>query len=511
MSKEDLKLKIVSLGCFLFLCFVLYSCFQDEWEQAANGKANQIISGKNHVLTISAAHRWYESTQLPVVSTRSVVTNLELLTKMNWSKAVESRRGDFEVVEIPLLVRGGAVLLDKETKERYNPETDRKKIRSISRMVIIKNVLTGDITNFVMYIIGTYDYLLKVKHFGRNSYLYRDPHFSGRICFYAPEGGLVNGWKYEDGRIVGRISQGTKEGLAMQRVSLTRSEQDCHYEDVLVESNECEGFVYEDPEYGMGFGTECTNTETWDIQEVCEEVDDDDDNSWYPPISGGGGGSGGGSTGGGYHPVAVAPKAKAIFRNSSMTDINWAVIENMLKKIMSDCMGEALYNGLKKTLNGKTLKIQFIDNGNSAFTLDGGIRLRIDGVSGDFLHEMLHAYQSYQENYDSMMDAKINMEIETHYAQYIYQHSLPEYKGSKWEKRDKTTSRWKEISKLTKYIDSKGNLHPNADISEFESRILNQVVPALRQAGYSSDKYPLDYDRPGLENFKNIRELTENC
>lgn len=61
------------------------------------------------------------------------------------------------------------------------------------------------------------------------------------------------------------------------------------------------------------------------------------------------------------------------------------------------------------------------------------------------------------------------------------------------------------------YIDSKGNLNSNANISEFEFRILNYVIPALRQAGYSSDKYTLDYDRLGLENFKNIRELTKNC
>lgn len=45
---------------------------------------------------------------------------------MRWKKAYESRKGKFEVVEIPLLTRGGAVLLDKETKEKYNPATDRK-------------------------------------------------------------------------------------------------------------------------------------------------------------------------------------------------------------------------------------------------------------------------------------------------------------------------------------------------------------------------------------------------
>ena len=42
-------------------------------------------------------------------------------------------------------------------------------------MVIIKNLESGEIINFVMHIVGTYDYLMKAKHFEDNSYLYRAP------------------------------------------------------------------------------------------------------------------------------------------------------------------------------------------------------------------------------------------------------------------------------------------------------------------------------------------------
>ena len=62
-------------------------------------------------------------------------------------------------------------------------------------------------------------------------------------------------------------------------------------------------------------------------------------------------------------------------------------------------------------------------------------------------------------------------------------------KDSEWEKRDKYKSRWRRIIELKRFIDSKGKLRPNTDISEFESHILNEVVPTLRGAGYSSDKY----------------------
>ena len=123
--------------------------------------------------------------------------------------------------------------MDRETMEKYK-DTERGKIRNISRMVIIKNLETGEIINFVMHIVGTYDYLMKAKHFEDNSYLYRAPDLSGSVYFYEPEGGLVNGWQYKDGKIVATISQGTEEGLEMQANADTRSESsECHYESVL--------------------------------------------------------------------------------------------------------------------------------------------------------------------------------------------------------------------------------------------------------------------------------------
>lgn len=306
MRKERFKRKVCYFSSFLVLCLVLYSCLQDEWDIDSHETAGQVVEGKNRELTVGVARSWYETSQAPVVATRSVVTNFELMTKMRWKKAYESRKGKFEVVEIPLLTRGGAVLLDKETKEKYNPATDRKKIRSIARMVIIKNLETGEITNFVMYIIGTYDYLKKAKHFGKNSYLHRDSRFSGSICFYRPEGGLVNGWKYENGKIVGGIKQGTEVGLQMQSATTTRGTIECYFDDVLVEYNECEGFEYYDPEYGPGFGTECHTSERWEVREICKEYEHND--PWYPSGGGGSGSGGGGSTGGntggagGYEP-----------------------------------------------------------------------------------------------------------------------------------------------------------------------------------------------------------------
>ena len=282
MKTKRIKRPVCYLVGLLAFGLMLYSCLQDETDLDSQETTGKVIKGKNRELSIDVARSWYEARQTPVVTTRSVVTHFELMTKLHWKKGYENRKGKFEVVEVPLLTRGGAVLMDRETMEKYK-DTERGKIRNISRMVIIKNLETGEIINFVMHIVGTYDYLMKAKHFEDNSYLYRAPDLSGSVYFYEPEGGLVNGWQYKDGKIVATISQGTEEGLEMQANADTRSESsECHYESVFVEYDECTPFIYEDPEYGIGFGIECRTRTKYETKLVCNNIYYDKDGNSIP-------------------------------------------------------------------------------------------------------------------------------------------------------------------------------------------------------------------------------------
>lgn len=227
---------------------------------------------------------------------------------------------------------------------------------------------------------------------------------------------------------------------------------------------------------------------------------------------GGGGGGGGGTSP--VNPAQIAPKASSIFRNSKMTEQNWKVLENMLDKIMVDCLGGELYNGLKSFLKGKTLTIQFKEGSDGGFGMQGesvGISLGMQMESNQLLHEMFHAYQAYQNTIDQYNGSTLNSEIEAHYAQYLYTSRLKEYRGSKWEKRDNDDIRRKSIKKLAKYVDKKGNLLPGATNDLLDIEILNSVIPALRAAGYSKDKYPLNGNPNGAANFKNLNKLTVNC
>ena len=49
--------------------------------------------------------------------------------------------------------------------------------------------------------------------------------------------------------------------------------------------------------------------------------------------------------------------------------------------------------------------------------------------SNHLMHEMFHAFQAYQETTNTYVNAQMNLEIETHYAQYLYVRKLPEYPG----------------------------------------------------------------------------------
>ena len=46
----------------------------------------------------------------------------------------------------------------------------------------------------------------------------------------------------------------------------------CHTESVYMEHNECNGFTYQDPEYGLSFGSECRKVGTWEKVQVCIET-----------------------------------------------------------------------------------------------------------------------------------------------------------------------------------------------------------------------------------------------
>jgi len=191
----------------------------------------------------------------------------------------------------------------------------------------------------------------------------------------------------------------------------------------------------------------------------------------------------------------------------------------MFDKIIQDCMGEALYNGLVESFNGGTIVIQFVEGAAGSFgpisetNKSTGIKLGMQMESNQLLHEMFHAYQSYQTTTSDYNATGMNREIEAHYAQYLYVSRLPEYQSSdnKWKRRYSTDSRYAATKSLENYIDDKGNLLTNGAQDIVKTFIEYTICPIYREHKYDQENYPYIKKTNVLDNFKNIKKLTKDC
>lgn len=263
-------------------------------------------------------------------------------------------------------------------------------------------------------------------------------------------------------------------------------------------------------------GISCKHTRIWiSLQRVMEEEcgGSGSINVDGNAGTGHGGAHGGGGSSSGFSPSTAAPKASSIFRNSKMTETNWKKLEKMIEKIEKDCVGGNLYNGLKQLLKGKTLTIQFVPpKEGSSFFFDSntaGIKLTTDMESNQLFHEMMHAFQAYQETEGSYKASLINKEIEARYAQFQYVKKLPEYRGSKWEEQYTKTDVGMAIAFLESMIDNKGGLQPNST----DETLLAQVY-TTKNAIEAMDAYPtnlFDYSKSGVQNFTSLQKLSKGC
>ena len=352
---------------------------------------------------------------------------------------------------------------------------------------------------------GSQDEIQTIWHFG--VYDNRLYHFT----LNRPQSTIVEEyWKFDYFTIFA-LGKKPSSGLYFKDVALSRSvSENCQSAYVGVEMNE---------EY-----------EEIIVDVMCWDVDDSQFLNDGESGGGGGGlGNGGfpsdvpidngsnpglppGGTGGGGSVPSLAPKAQAIFRNSNMIDANWRVLENMIEKIIKDCMGQNLYNGLVEKLDGKTLTIQFVEGSGSSFNYTtGDIKISIERMESNHLfHEMFHAYQAHQETTETYRNSVINLEIEAHYAQYLYLKELKEYPNSKWEKGYNVNQRLIGIANLEDYIDGHGRLLSDMPDDYFDlylSMVLKEVF--VRDKNYSN--YSYDSSRYGTSNFQNLQTITINC
>ena len=434
IKKKSRLLKIIAIFALL-LCVVVYAC-QDEFGEPFDAQEN--------ARAIEYAKSWYNMNKPSDLAFRSSNGKVEIRMKPEWKNAFSKKNGKYETVESDLLTFGMFHFVHPKCMEKYNETGDMKYLRSYSRIVFRTDRKTNETVGFLMTQVPDLKFLedTKFKPFKKSHYLDRDSKFGGWFLFHNLDGSFANGWVYENGKITGRINY-----FDIDSVDFSFRTLQCYEEMWYLNMWECP-YWYTGGEDGYQYYCSLISSTYIGSTYFCE-----DDGT-------GEGGIDGGGSGGDYSSTSVAPNATKIFRNSNMTLQNWVVLENMISKIMNDCLGLALYNGLDLALGNGTLAILFSNNAEGfnygSGPGSGSISLDMSGESNRLFHEMWHAYQAYQETYSSYSSSTLNQEFESWYAQYLYVSKLPEYvPGSTWHDWYTYSDRGRAVKQFEGYIDDK--------------------------------------------------------
>lgn len=294
---------------FITAGLLVYACKRDydatEFERPKGNKE----------LSPSVARQWFERNYSPIVelrlgnrpsggldlrsssdNTNSKVSESGILIKPNWEKTTEGRKKDIEVVEISAMTNNRLFFMDEETRDRRSP-SDGKSMRNTARVVIHKDLKTGETRSFLMVFVGTYDYLKSGNNIAKNSYFKRDPNFEGDVMFYNLDGSLINGWRYRNKKIVARITPTHLSSNALNKrmqagntkkamsgnARMSGGYEECTDIPIFIEREICEQEGYEswDEELGAGAGVNmiCRTEVSTDYERVCNWVED----PWTPP------------------------------------------------------------------------------------------------------------------------------------------------------------------------------------------------------------------------------------
>lgn len=241
--------KLILSATALLLCmFAFFNCNKDSHSE------QEIETGKSS-LTIPGAQSWYtnqSNQQSGSVASRPNKNKIGRFTPQ-WGKAITSGDKSYDVVECPLR-------FDNKPGFTISAKGNSKdSIHGSTRLLILKNKKTGTIRSALMNI-----YTTSGNDASGVTYSKKGNHFSGYIFFTDVNGEFINGWQYEDGRIIKQskktLSSSNTASKAMPPIDdddcetyETRwYEQDCEY--YTDGSSECTDWFY----IGSTYETYCT-------------------------------------------------------------------------------------------------------------------------------------------------------------------------------------------------------------------------------------------------------------
>lgn len=137
-------------------------------------------------------------------------------TEPSWKYSCTSSNEELSVVDVDLTDRIGLDFVPETNLSKFKESGEYKYRRSYSRLVIMTDKTSLQKSGYVMTILPSVWY---IEHHEAdihlNTYLCREANLDGYVLFHDLNGQFVNGWRYESGKVTGRIknlSPGHQEG-----------------------------------------------------------------------------------------------------------------------------------------------------------------------------------------------------------------------------------------------------------------------------------------------------------
>lgn len=250
--------------------------------------------------------------------------------------------------------------------------------------------------------------------------------------------------------------------------------------------------------------TNCVQNAYWVAETNHWDTTSPEDDSSGGSLPIGGGGSSGGVSGG------SSISAGDIFSNENFTEDSWNMADCLLEDVLDDCMGEALFNGIKEKLNGDKITLRFIENGSSSYNWENRtLSMSVDQLESHvLLHEMFHLYQTLSESEQSFTNSLMNREIETHFAQYLFRKRQSPLWNVETDYVYFRDERLQATRSIEDYIDDYGTVRGNINWDDVEFYFKYFVADAFRKKGYDECSFA---NESVEQTFSLIKELTKNC
>lgn len=192
----------------VFLAFTLFAillaCEQEYPFSSFKATKRDLQSEVNRV------RQWYDQNKPDLVQTKSGLEDeLSIMMAPNWSESFLREDENYETVEVAVAMNKRITYMTPVVRDKYFSAKDEKYKQDMRRFIFLTDKKTHKQFGFVMLIVPELDYLERTnfRPFQKNTYLERDEDFSGYVLYYELDGTFANGWRYEDGELVRKVTE----------------------------------------------------------------------------------------------------------------------------------------------------------------------------------------------------------------------------------------------------------------------------------------------------------------